>query len=323
MSSAHRSSASRVVTFSSEPIGDRCSTLRKPSAGGAPTRCVGESGVTSAGCGGLELRQLVEERVVRGCPGSPGRRGRGSDSCGARSSRRSSATRLAGEAVLEDIAGAPRASARTRRAPRRAASRRGGCHPSRPRRRTRRPPSPRGCRTASRRRIRPPRACRPRRSIAARTGSASGLCRSVSSCATTTSKSSSSAGKRSSASATVRWRFAVTMPSVRPSALRRGSSASTSSKASSVSWSASLCSLYASSELVDALGVDRLHLRDDPLASDGGRELLVGDLAAEHRRHACRIDARMIGPESISVPSRSKRTTRKRTLDRIPMLGAQ
>ena len=49
-SSAHFESASAVVTFSSEPIGERCATLRKPSAGGAPTRCVGESGVRSSGC---------------------------------------------------------------------------------------------------------------------------------------------------------------------------------------------------------------------------------------------------------------------------------
>jgi hypothetical protein len=49
MSSSHFSSASRVVTFSSEPIGERCATFVKPAAGGAPTRCVGESGVASSG----------------------------------------------------------------------------------------------------------------------------------------------------------------------------------------------------------------------------------------------------------------------------------
>ncbi len=38
-------------------------------------------------------------------------------------------------------------------------------------------------------------------------------------------------------------------------------------------------------ELVRVLGVDRLHLRDDPLAADGEGELLVGNLASEHRRH--------------------------------------
>ena len=36
----------------------------KPSAGGAPTRWVGESGVTSSGCSVLERLELVEERVV-------------------------------------------------------------------------------------------------------------------------------------------------------------------------------------------------------------------------------------------------------------------
>ena len=38
-----------VVTFSREPIGVRCSTLRNLSDGGAPTRCVGESGVARSG----------------------------------------------------------------------------------------------------------------------------------------------------------------------------------------------------------------------------------------------------------------------------------
>ena len=49
-SSAHFSSASSVVTFSSDPIGVRWSTLRNLSEGVAPTRCVGESGVTRSGC---------------------------------------------------------------------------------------------------------------------------------------------------------------------------------------------------------------------------------------------------------------------------------
>jgi hypothetical protein len=49
MSSAHFSSASRVVTFSSEPIAERWETFVNPAAGGAPTLCVGESGVTRSG----------------------------------------------------------------------------------------------------------------------------------------------------------------------------------------------------------------------------------------------------------------------------------
>ncbi len=49
MSSAHFSSASAVVTFSSDPIGVACATFWKRSEGGAPTRWVGESGVTSSG----------------------------------------------------------------------------------------------------------------------------------------------------------------------------------------------------------------------------------------------------------------------------------
>ena len=48
-SSAHLSSASELVTFSSDPIGVACTTFWKPPDAGAPTRCVGESGVTSSG----------------------------------------------------------------------------------------------------------------------------------------------------------------------------------------------------------------------------------------------------------------------------------
>jgi hypothetical protein len=49
-SSAHLRIASSVVTFSSEPIGVRWRTFWNLSDGGAPTRWVGESGVTSSGC---------------------------------------------------------------------------------------------------------------------------------------------------------------------------------------------------------------------------------------------------------------------------------
>src|SRR3989304_4258241 len=48
--SANFASVSSFVTLSSEPIGARCSTLRKRSEGVVPTRCVGESGRTSSGC---------------------------------------------------------------------------------------------------------------------------------------------------------------------------------------------------------------------------------------------------------------------------------
>ena len=60
------------------------------------------------------------------------------------------------------------------------------------------------------------RASRPRSS----TGSGSGLWRSVSSCATTTSNELASAGKRARARPTVRCRFAVTIPSLRPFGLQ-------------------------------------------------------------------------------------------------------
>ena len=65
-SSAHFWIASSVVTFSSEPIGARCSTFWNLSEGGPPTRRVGESSVASSGLLLLERLQLVEEAVVLG-----------------------------------------------------------------------------------------------------------------------------------------------------------------------------------------------------------------------------------------------------------------
>ena len=44
MSSIHFTSASSVVTFSSDPMGTRCRTFTNFDDGGAPTRCVGDSG---------------------------------------------------------------------------------------------------------------------------------------------------------------------------------------------------------------------------------------------------------------------------------------
>ena len=45
-------------------MGWRWRTFSRYSTGAAPTRCVGESGVTQLGVLGLELAQLVEQRVV-------------------------------------------------------------------------------------------------------------------------------------------------------------------------------------------------------------------------------------------------------------------
>jgi hypothetical protein len=70
-----------------------------------------------------------------------------------------------------------------------------------------------------------------------------------------------------------------------------------------------LCARYALDELVDPVGIEVTHLRDQARAADRrADELLVG-LAAEDGQRRVRIEATMIGPESISVPSRSKRTT--------------
>ena len=58
--------------------------LLERASGLAPTRCVGESGVTQLGMLGLERAQLVEQLVVDVVADLPGRRGRSSGGCGAR-----------------------------------------------------------------------------------------------------------------------------------------------------------------------------------------------------------------------------------------------
>ena len=70
-------------------------------------------------------------------------------------------------------------------------------------------------------------------------------------------------------------------------------------------------------ELVDATWPELFHLRDEALAADGRGELLYPMSRSSTVRTACCIEARMIGPESISVPSRSKRTMRKRMLSML------
>src|SRR6266566_3899190 len=59
----HFSSASSVVTFSSEPIGEGCATFWNLSDGGAPTRCVGEPGVTSFGSACSSATSSSTQRV--------------------------------------------------------------------------------------------------------------------------------------------------------------------------------------------------------------------------------------------------------------------
>ena len=197
------------------------------------------------------------------------------------------------------------------RARRGAAARRGGCRPSR-----RRPCSTPAAfpasdveRASRRRRPRPPGSAPSRRS-ASRTGSGSGLCRSVSSAPITTSISSR---ERREAVERETDRRAAASPSrsraVRPSSRSTGSSASTSANASSVVVERLVVRAVRLDELVDAVGIEVAHLRDQPgppiaartSSSSGSRPSTVSD--------ACLIEARMIGPESISVPSRSKRTT--------------
>ena len=71
-------------------------------------------------------------------------------------------------------------------------------------------------------------------------------------------------------------------------------------------------------ELLDAVGVEVAHLCDEagpPMAarttsSSGSRPSTVSD--------AWRMEARMIGPESIRVPSRSNRTKGSHVGDRRP-----
>ena len=62
-------------------------------------------------------------------------------------------------------------------------------------------------------------------------------------------------------------------------------------------------------EVVDALRIEGVHLGHETGPAHGGGQHLIRNVAAEHVFAACFMDARIIGPESMSVPSRSKRTT--------------
>ena len=59
---ARSSSSERALARQS--IGRRCWTFSSRETGSPPTRCVGESGVTSSGWSRLDRAQLVEQRVV-------------------------------------------------------------------------------------------------------------------------------------------------------------------------------------------------------------------------------------------------------------------
>ena len=146
----------------------------------------------------------------------------------------------------------------------------------------------------------------------AASGSGSGLCRSVSSRPTTTSKKCSS-GRRANASSTVARRFAVTIPSRRPSSL---------SVVEHARHPGALGELGVQRLVVLAVARARARRRAPGRASricsiePGAADRAISSASGISRPStvfvACRIDARMIAPESITVPSRSKRTTGKR-----------
>src|SRR5579859_379859 len=152
-----------------------------------------------------------------------------------------------------------------------------------------------------------------RRSSAASSGSGAGLWRSVSSEAITTSKFCSSSGSRSKARRTVACRLAVTMPRRRPCSRSRGSTSITSQNASSPSCSGSLCSRYAATRSSTRSGASASICATSPGPPTAAASTSSGISRPRTDFAACFIDATIIGPESIRVPSRSKRTTGKRT----------
>src|SRR5688500_16700548 len=124
--------------------------------------------------------------------------------------------------------------------------------------------------------------------------------------------SSRSVGNRSNASSTVARRFAVTIPSRLPSARRTGSRSRTPSKDSSVAWSGSLWARYTSTSSSTRSGSRSRIWATSPGPPIAARTSSSSGSRPSTVTAACLIEARMIGPESIRVPSRSNRTTRKR-----------
>ena len=106
----------------------------------------------------------------------------------------------------------------------------------------------------------------------------------------------------------------VTMPSRRPSARSRGSTSTTSQNASSSSWSRLVVRAVRRHEVVHARrDRGRASGRRGPGPPTAAASTSSGTSRPSTVFAACFIDARIIGPESMSVPSRSKRTTGKRT----------
>ena len=158
-----------------------------------------------------------------------------------------------------------------------------GFLPRRRRPRTRRPPSRRGCRTGSRRRTRRP----PAQRRAGRVPRGSGLDRACGApCPrrrSTTSKFASRLRQaRRMPSRIDAWPFALTTPSRRPSARRRGSTSTTSQNASSSSCSGSLCARYAATSSSTRSGARACIWAIEAGTSHGGGQHLIRDVAAEH-----------------------------------------
>src|SRR5436305_1626448 len=153
----------------------------------------------------------------------------------------------------------------------------------------------------------------PRRSAASSSGSGSGLCRSVSSPPTTVSNRWPS-GTRANASSAVARRFAVTIPSRRPSSLSCTSTSSMPAQLASSSWSGSLCARYTETSSSTCSGANARICASSPGPPTAAISSASGGAAPRTCSAACGIDTRMIAAESTTVPSRSKRTTGKRTI---------
>ena len=199
------------------------------------------------------------------------------------------------------------------RASPRAGARRDGCRPTRPRPRRRRRPSRRRRRRVNHR-YRPHRRASRRasrlRAARARAPACGARCPRARRRRRTRWRAPGSGRTRAP---TVRCRFAVTRPSCRPSVLRVGRRARSSSNASRVSCSSSLCTRYASSSASACSASIGCICATSPCPPMLRPSSSSGISRPRTVVTAYRMDARMIGPGPISVPSRSKRTMRKRT----------
>ena len=243
-----------------------------PAAGAPPTRCVGESGRPAPGAPPRAPSARRRARRRR-CPGPRGRRGRGSGSCGARRAGGAPRRAAAPEDAMELLRGVTIASGCSQRA-----ARPGGSAPAHGHRelpaafaaRMSKGESPTYAASAGSRRV----ASAPRGS--ARDRACGARCPPRRSSRPRLAEH----GKRSRASPTVRSRFAVTMPSRRPSARSRAGGRERR-RSLELRVQRLVVGAIGLDELVDAVGAELAHLRVRPGPPIAARPA-PRRLAAEH-----------------------------------------